>query len=137
MENQVMDTITTVAGSSGNTHKVWFWIAVAEFAILLSSAFFLITRKRKQTMEIREKVMREGDIDFSNTMMSAFHAQALYDQLKVRCHPDRFPQDEAKNKLATELFQQVVQNKNNYRKLLELKATAEKELQITINQSLT
>ena len=133
MEKQVIDTISTASGTAGTTYGVWFWVAVAEFIILLSSAIYFMAKRRKQTLEIKQKVMKEGEIDFSNTMMSAFHAQTLYDQLKVRCHPDRFPQNEAKNKLATELFQKVVQNKNNYRKLLELKALAEKELHITFN----
>ncbi len=133
MDKQVIDTLTTAASSPETTGNVWFWIAIAEFAILISSAIFLAVRKRKKTLDIKKKVMQEGDIDFSNTMMSAFHAQELYDQLKVRCHPDRFPQDDEKNKLAVNLFQQVVQNKNNYRKLLELKAKAEEKLHITFN----
>ena len=130
MEKQIIDTLSTTAGSTGNTYGVWFWIAAAEFVILVSSAIFLYVRKRKQTVDIKKKVMQEGNIDFSNTMMSAFHARELYDQLKVRCHPDRYPQDEEKNRLAVELFQQVVQNKNNYKKLLDLKKIAEEKLQI-------
>lgn len=128
-----MDTISTASGTAGTNYDVWFWVAVAEFIILLSSTIYFMAKRRKKTLNIKQKVMKEGEIDFSNTMMSAFHAQTLYDQLKVRCHPDRFPQDEAKNKLATEIFQQVVQNKNNYRKLLELKALTEKKLHITFN----
>jgi len=113
--------------------KIWFWIAMAE-GVAIVVLLWLLLKKRLQPKdrEIRKKVMGEGKIDFANTMMSAFHAQALYDQLKVKCHPDRFPQDGEKNAIALELFQQIAKNKNNYNKLLELKVLAEEKLNINL-----
>ena len=142
MENAITDTLsniqnvgeaTTQAASPTLFHNLWFWIALAEFLLLL--AFILLQfRKRKhietEAERIKRKVMQEGEIDFGNTLKSAFHAQELYDILKVRCHPDRFPADEEKNRIATEIFQKIVENRNNYKSLLELKARAEQELEI-------
>ena len=105
MENAITDTLsniqnageaTTQAASPTLFHNLWFWIALAEFLLLL--AFILLQfRKRKhietEVERIKRKVMQEGEIDFGNTLKSAFHAQELYDELKVRCHPDRFPAD--------------------------------------------
>jgi len=66
-------------------------------------------------------------IDFDNVMVSAFHAKPLYDELKVIFHPDRFINEE-KNAMATEIFQSITENKENYKILLELKERAYKEL---------
>lgn len=142
MENAITDTlsnitkageVTTQAASPTQFHNLWFWIALAEFLLLL--AFILLQfRKRKhietEVERIKRKVMQEGEIDFGNTLKSAFHAQELYDELKVRCHPDRFPADAEKNRIATEIFQKIVESRNNYKSLLELKARAEQELEI-------
>mgnify|MGYP003462852693 FL=1 len=142
MENAITDTLsnitkageaTTQAASPTLLQNLWFWIALAEFLLLL--AFILLQfRKRKhietEAERIKRKVMQEGEIDFGNTLKSAFHAQELYDELKVRCHPDRFPADAEKNRIATEIFQKIVESRNNYKSLLELKARAEQELEI-------
>lgn len=142
MENAITDTLsnitkageaTTQATSPTRFHNLWFWIALAEFLLLL--AFILLQfRKRKhvetEVERIKRKVMQEGEIDFGNTLKSAFHAQELYDELKVRCHPDRFPADAEKNRIATEIFQKIVESRNNYKSLLELKVRAEQELEI-------
>lgn len=144
MENTITDTLSnakvvaeTAAQSDAPTlfQNLWFWIALAEFILLL--VFFLLQfRKRKyvetEAERIKRKVMQEGEIDFGNTLKSAFHAQELYDELKVRCHPDRFPADAEKNRIATEIFQKIVENRSNYKKLMELKERAEQELEIRL-----
>ncbi len=61
---------------------------------------------------------------------SSFNSQQLYDELKKKCHPDRFPNDNDKNSIAINLFQEISENKNNSKRLLELKEIAEQKLQI-------
>lgn len=82
---------------------------------------------------IRDNVMKEGDVDFGQTIKTAFDvkkAQALYDVLKKRCHPDIFSPDAEKVAIADDLFQEITKNKNNYKKLLELKEMAKEKLNI-------
>lgn len=130
-QTQVVDTINNISSSSPAAQNIWFWIAIVEFLLIVASVV-AINRKRKNVSksELKKKVIAEGKIDFSNTMMSAFHSQKLYDQLKVKCHPDRFIQNPKLNAIATTLFQQIVENKNNYNKLLEIQEKASKQLNI-------
>ena len=58
-----------------------------------------------------EKEKRKHEM--SNTINSMFNSQYLYDQLKVKCHPDRFPCDENKRKRAEYLFQELQKNRYN------------------------
>ena len=70
------------------------------------------------------------EIDFNNTISSAFHAEELYDELKVKCHPDRFPMNPEKSRTAEMFFQEITKNKHNMKRLLELKEQAKHELNI-------
>ena len=83
-------------------------------------------RKRNISKELRNNILNEK-IDLGNIMKSAFHAKPLYDELKVKYHPDRFCNEEMKEK-ADKLFQQITGNKENYEILLRLKEQAEQEL---------
>lgn len=127
--NQVIDSLSTASSSSTFYNDCWFWIALAEFLFIITSFIYMRkTEKRYSKRELKNRIKAEGAIDFDNTMMSAFHSQELYDELKVKYHPDRFPNDAEKNEIATSLFQQIVENKNNYNKLLELKVIAQEIL---------
>lgn len=58
----------------------------------------------------------------SNAINSMFNSQCLYDQLKVKCHPDRFPNDENKRNRAENLFQELQKNRYNVEVLRELES---------------
>ena len=77
---------------------------------------------------MRDKILSE-EIDFGNIVSSSLLAKGLYDELKKICHPDKFQKEEDINK-ATELFQLLIQNKGDYKKLLSLKEQIYKELPI-------
>ena len=70
------------------------------------------------------------DVDFDNVINSSFNARALYDELKVKCHPDRFVGDEVKSMVARELILNISKNRNNAKRLLELKSEAREKLNI-------
>ena len=106
----------------------WMWIAIIELAIIV---FIILFRKKTgnwKTQYIREA--KEEDTDFGNIIKSSFHVKQLYDELKVKCHPDRFPNNNEKNQIALELFQEISKNKTNYKKLIELKELAIQKLNI-------
>ena len=89
---------------------------------------FAPSPKQAERAKLREKILSET-IDFNNVVSSSFHAKALYDELKVVAHPDRFL-DEQDTSAATELFQLVVQHKGDYEKLIALKERIYNELPI-------
>ena len=118
--------------SSVERVDVWMIIAIVELLIIL--ILLLSRRVPKATMahqQIKEQVLKE-QIDFGNIVKSGFGAVELYDKLKIVVHPDRFPNDEAKQKIATELMQLTVKNKHNLKFLEEVRVRARNELNLNI-----
>lgn len=124
-------TITKSIVSNDNEQvNWWLWIAILEFFVIL----FLILRnyvKPKNTIKqkFKEDSLRE-DIDFNNIINSSFNSKQLYDELKIKCHPDLFPLDKEKNIIAEKLFQEITKNQNNVKRLIELKEEAKQKLKI-------
>ena len=108
----------------------WLWIAIFEFIFIL---FLVIKQKNKPKDTIRQKFKNESleqEIDFNNIINSSFYSKQLYDELKVKCHPDLFPTDIEKNAIAEYLFQKITENQNNVKCLLKLKEEAREKLNI-------
>lgn len=53
---------------------------------------------------------------------------ALYKELCVMCHPDKYEKDPEKLIIAKNLFNQLQENRNNFNKLIALKAIIEEQL---------
>ena len=128
------DTLQGVAGAvtTGNFQEsdVWIYIAMVEFVIIF---FLLLFAFRRGTTRVEKQKLRESiksDVDFQNIINSSFHATEIYNELKVKCHPDRFIGDVEKNATANRIFQEVTKNKMNYKRLQELKKEAEESLGI-------
>lgn len=127
---KVANQVITKSSEAPNNTNWWMWIAVAEFGVIA----ILILREKirpKDTSKQRfkEESLRQS-IDFGNIINSSFNSIQLYDELKVKCHPDRFPLDKEKNLMAENLFQEISKNKNNVKRLLELKEEAKQKLNI-------
>lgn len=134
--NDTLDTIQqasqSVVDGSTNGSQIWMIIAIAEFVCIL---FLLLKGKEKtkcKTQLLKEEVLKEGAIDFGNTMKSAFHSKELYEPLIRACHPDRFPNDDQKQAIASGLSQRITESKLDYAKLAALKEEAEQKLHIRI-----
>ena len=131
LQDSLNTIITEQISGAANTVNIWMWIAFAELILII---FLLATtmKKNKNTSDNKKlkKDALSGEIDFGNILKSSFHAQQLYDELKIMCHPDRFPNDEEKNKVANQIFQEISKNRHNYNKLLELKEQAKQQLNI-------
>ena len=120
-------TKTTETGEHTNW---WMWLAIAEFGII---AFLILKEQLKPKDTAKQRFKNESlkqDIDFGNIINSSFNSIQLYDELKVKCHPDRFPTDKEKNTIAENIFQEISKNKNNVKRLLELKEEATQKLNI-------
>lgn len=127
--NNLLD-IGTHTMSSIHNLNFWMVIALGEFVIfLILGAIYIGKKKRFKTTESKTDIKEE--IDFSNIVASAFHSDELYDEMKKKCHPDRFPNDKKKNEIANDIFQELSKNRNDYKKLNELKIRAINELGIT------
>lgn len=124
------DIISGAEPVVNHSTSIWFWIALIEFLAII---YLVFHKKKKHTLSAKDKFKEESKeekIDFDNIMTSSFHAKPLYDELKVKCHPDRFPFDTEENKIALELFQEISKYRTNYKKLLEVKEIATNKLKI-------
>lgn len=108
----------------------WFWIAIAQFVIIVILIIALKLKRKKSLKHKLKKESLDSNIDFDNIINSSFNSNKVYDELKIKCHPDRFPNDNEKNKIAEDIFQEISKNKNNIKRLLELKEKAKQELNI-------
>ena len=121
--------VVTKNTENGQTNW-WMWFALAELGLI---TFFILYGKLKPKETAKQLFKKESlkqAIDFNNIINSSFHSIQLYDELKVKCHPDLFPIDKEKNIIAENIFQEITKNKNNYKRLLELKEEAIQKLNI-------
>ncbi|GAA4017410.1 hypothetical protein GCM10022408_33720 [Hymenobacter fastidiosus] len=121
-----------VTKTTENVHQInwWMWLVIAELGVI---AYLILKEKLKSKDTAKQRFKNESlkqDIDFGNIINSSFNSIQLYDKLKVKCHPDRFPTDMEKNSIAENIFQEISKNKNNVKRLLELKEEAIQKLNI-------
>jgi len=124
---RVAEVVNQTLPENENGIATWLWIVGIVFLVLLLFATW--KHKHSEHEQLRKK-MKNGAVDFSQVMNSAFHSKELYDTLKKRCHPDRFAGNPQMIAIATALFASIVENKYNYQALLDLKKRAEQELHI-------
>lgn len=127
------DTLVNVGNNIFQTDgiNIWFIISIIEFILIIALLFFRKNHKSTdKKSRIKKEVKKEGEIDFNNTLNSAFNSQKLYNELKIKCHPDRFVGDDDKIAVANTIFQEITRNKLNFQKLEELKKEAEQKLGI-------
>lgn len=141
MDTEVKDSLWVVNDAltqpMESTPNWWMYVAVIELVVillLLLSMFKHSKAKRLNTLTTRKKVQDTlaEEVDFSNVINSSFHATTLYDKLIKKCHPDRFPNDELKQKVAADLSAEIGKNKHNIKKLEEIMQIAERDLNINI-----
>ncbi|MBO6659535.1 MAG: hypothetical protein JJ862_05490 [Roseivirga sp.] len=127
---KVAEQAISASSDKGDSTNIWMWVAVGEFAIIVG---LLLAKKLKRKPNAKQRFKEEAksqDVDFNNIIKSSFHSTELYDILKVKCHPDRFPTDPELNGIADKLFQEITKNKTNHKRLEELKIEAEQKLNI-------
>ena len=112
---------------------IWFWLSITEFITIIIVLLSQNRRKFKSSMfkMDKDKVLKE-EIDFDNIINSSFNSKALYDELIRKCHPDRFVQNTEKNKMAMLLSQEITKNKNDIKRLQEIREQAIKQLNINL-----
>lgn len=118
--------------------KLWQWISISEFILLIILIFIIIRliKKSKRSKEediFESTIIKEGksaEVNMDNVINSMFHSKNLYDSLKRKIHPDRFSNDPEKIEIANELATQLNENQKNFKKLEEIKTIAIEKLGI-------
>lgn len=131
-ENTVLDSLAlgeVVEPSFG--FSSWLVIGLCIFCFLLG---FLLGKRTGLHLETademlaRKKEVKKEKVDFDNVIGSAFEGRDFAKKLKIKCHPDRFPEDEKKRALAEALHQEVEENSRNLKELKLLEKRIEEEL---------
>lgn len=133
-DSLVIDSVKNVmqSKSTNGTDVTWIYYTVALVAVLVIVSG-VIAYFRSDRYKMKKKLKdKNTSVDFDGVMRSAFMAKDLYDQLKGKCHPDKFATEPEKMKVATEIFALLVKNKHNYDELCKLKDRAIKELNINL-----
>lgn len=109
----------------------WMLIAAVEFILIIA---LLLLRKDKNSDKktIYKEEALKGTVDFKNIVDSSFNATKLYGEMIRKCHPDRFIGDERKVEVANRLSAEISDNKNNIKRLEELRIEAREKLEIDI-----
>ena len=137
----VSDSLSNVYQQAGNSDSnSWIWIVVVSTVLILLLVIVIIIFRRRRlktkpvdNLEIlKQQVKAQGNVGFDNILNSAFNSKQLYDKLKVKCHPDRFPLDPEKNAIANDIFQRIKKNEYNVEELEKLKDEAIERLGIDI-----
>jgi predicted RND superfamily exporter protein len=122
--------VSQTAENNHNSSNLWMWLAIGEFAIIIG---LVIASRIKRKPNVKQKFKEESiaqEVDFDNIINSSFHSNELYDIIKVKCHPDRFPTDPKLNEIAEKIFQEITKSKTNIKRLEELKIEAQQKLNI-------
>lgn len=116
------------------TFQMNWWLIVAIIQFIVIAFLFYKNRKLKLALVDPDKfnelrTAKTSDVDMTDLMNNINTSRDEYKDLSKKCHPDRFLDEEKKQK-ADELFQEISRHKRNSAKLKELKIRAEKELDI-------
>lgn len=92
--------------------------------------WFFSKKKRAASAPFAEE-NKQPAVDFGNLLANIQkrnEAEALYKQLCLACHPDKFANDPAKRPLADELFRRVQASRGNYATLTRLETAIREQL---------
>lgn len=135
----VSDSLSNVSQQAGNSEShTWIWIIVASVVAIAILFVILLVHRRLKTKPVdnleilKQQAKAQGNVGFENIINSAFNSRQLYDKLKVKCHPDRFPLEPQKNAIANDIFQRIKKNEYNVEELEKLKEEAIERLGISI-----
>lgn len=111
----------------------WKLTSIIELGIIAYLIKKILNKKKTEEFYVDKQVLdsKREELDMDNVIESMFNAPILYDKLKKKIHPDRFPNDLEKNKIASDLATQLNQFKNDQKKLNEIKSIAIEKLGIT------
>jgi hypothetical protein len=135
----ISDSLNVVAQQAGTPESNrWIWLVIVSVFVILLLIIIVLVHRRTKTKPVdnldmlKQQAKEQGNVDFSNVINSAFNSKQLYDKLKVKCHPDRFPLNPEKNAIANDIFQRIKKNEYNVEELEKLKDEAIERLGISI-----
>ena len=129
-----MTTLNAIGNVCYNVLDKWMIVSFVELLVIFILVFFLFRKKKKKPNDfyVGEGIedFKDVNIDFGNMFNSMFNARKLHSTLKRKIHPDLFPNDEEKIKIANELTARLNESQNDIAKMKEIQAIAVEKLGI-------
>lgn len=88
-------------------------------------------KKRETEQDILIKRIKSEQIDLQGIISDINkrgEVETLFKELSKLSHPDKFEKNPEKKEIAKDLFAQILNNRNNYTRLIELKRSVEDKL---------
>ncbi|UKK61481.1 hypothetical protein L6468_10870 [Prevotella communis] len=88
-------------------------------------------KKRETEQDILIKRIKSEQIDLQgifSDINKRGEVETLFKELSKLSHPDKFEKNPEKKEIAKDLFAQILNNRNNYTRLIELKRSVEDKL---------
>jgi len=117
-------------------HTKWFWLSIIEFGVIV----LLLNKlaKKRRISKINDLGFEDeagnsvDNINMDSLMDNIYKSKSLFKELKRKCHPDRFVNQDC-HSISEKLFQEIMENEKNYEKLKNLKDRAKSELNVTFD----
>jgi hypothetical protein len=91
--------------------------------VVIILSFGIIIKNKRRKNKLRKKILADGPSNYGevaeNIALSISKSKALYKELIVKVHPDRFLEE--KKDMANELASKITKSKRNFEELSKLK----------------
>ena len=127
----VADSINVVSNSYNFSWGIIFFILI----VIIGLYIFQLYQKKTTIYQIDKKIIEDNNENNNESWGSVFNsineqpeAKKKYDELIRKCHPDRFPSNNKKIRIATKLSAELSEHKLDLTKLKELEHRINREL---------
>ena len=118
-----------VENNSNSFTELFSFLIVFILGIIVGSVLSKMWSSKNSTNYNKQKKdILSKEVDFDNIMDSAFESKELFNQLKKKCHPDLFIGNDILVEKANVIFQDLSENKNNFKVLKEIEKKIEDHL---------
>lgn len=107
--------------------KLQYLLFTLTIIIFVSIIFKFIRHRQKIKSKDELEKYKKQEVSMDNVFYSINQSKELYKDLSKKCHPDKFIGSE-KYHLAEQIFQDLTENKRNYKELLRIKSRIHNEL---------
>ena len=131
------DSVVTDSINIGSNSYIFPWGIIFFILIILAGLYIFQLYQNKTTIYhidkniIEDKNSEKNDGSWDSVFNSINHqpeAKKKYDELIRKCHPDRFPGNNKKSRIANEICSELSKHKLDLSKLRELEHRINKEL---------
>jgi len=127
----VADSINVVSNSYNFSWGIIFFILI----VIIGLYILQLYQKKTTIYQIDKKIIEDNNENNNESWGSVFNsineqpeAKKKYDELIRKCHPDRFPSNNKKIRIATKLSAELSEHKLDLTKLKELEHRINREL---------